>query len=93
MGNSTVKILCGSCKVGLEGPANAKDHDVLACPRCGRSDTFKNVMGEVTKHAEEVTARMVQKTLSSTFGGSKNTKFSHNPIPHRSYRFVSDLKL
>ncbi|WP_192243825.1 hypothetical protein [Mesorhizobium silamurunense] len=93
MAGNTVKVLCGSCKVGLEGPANAKDHDVVACPRCGRSDTLKNVMREVTKHAEEVTARSIQKSLSSAFSGSKNTKVTHNPIPHRSYRFISDLKL
>lgn len=93
MASSSVKILCGSCKVGLEGPANAKDHDVVACPRCGRSDTLKNVMREVAKHVEETAARGLQESMRSALRGSKNVKFSSNPIPHRSYRFISDLKL
>lgn len=93
MASSSVKILCGSCKVSLEGAANAKDQDVVACPRCGRSDTLKNVMREVTKHMEEVTARHVQKVTSETFGRGKGFKITSQPIPHRSYRFISDLKL
>ncbi|MER8983278.1 hypothetical protein [Mesorhizobium sp. M0663] len=93
MASSSVKLLCGSCKVDLEGPANAKDHDVIACPRCGRSDTLKNVVREVTKHAEEAMARGLQKSLSGAFRGSKNVKFSGNPVPHRTYRFISDMKL
>lgn len=93
MASSSVKILCASCKVGLEGPANAKNYDVVGCPRCGRSDTLQNVMGEVTKHAEEVTARGLQESMRRAFRGSQNVKFSGNSVPHRSYRFISDLKL
>ncbi len=93
MSTSTVKILCGSCKVPLEGPADAKDEDLCACPRCGRSDNLKNIMREVADHVHEMTARHIQESTGRTLGRSKFVEIRHKPIPKRTYRFISDLKL
>lgn len=93
MGTDQVSALCGACKVPLEGPADGNDQSVFSCPRCGRSDTRKNVLREVAKHVEEVTARHFQQSLRSGLRGSKFIELEAKPIPHRSYRFVSDLKL
>jgi hypothetical protein len=91
MAASTKAILCGSCKVPIEGPANPKPNDVLACPSCGRSDKFNNVQTEVAKFFHEHTARMVQDTMRKATRGNKFLKYKPGFIPKRSYRFILDL--
>ena len=93
MATDTVEALCGKCKVPLEGAAKANDQTVFSCPKCGRSDTRKNVMREVAKHAEELMARHFHERMRGIARGSKLVQFSGKPIPKRSYRFISNLKL
>ncbi len=93
MATDTVEALCGKCKVPLEGAAKANDQTVFACPKCRRGDTRKNVMRDVTKHVEEVTARHFQEGLRRSARGSGLLKVTSKPIPKGSYRFISNLKL
>lgn len=93
MATDTVEALCGKCKVPLDGPADGNDHDTLTCPSCGRSAKRKSVKRDVTKHVAELTERHVQESIRSATRGSKLFKFAGKPIPKRSYRFISNLKL
>lgn len=93
MGADTKTVLCGKCKVGLEGPTDAKPESVFACPRCGQSDKLKNIHRIVGEFVKEETARHLQKKMRDAARGSKVLQFKGSPIPKRSHRFVVDLKL
>ncbi len=86
-------ILCGSCRVAVEGPADPNAQDVFSCPDCGQSDTYKNVMASVKAFATELAARSLQESLRKSFRGSKSIQLTTKPIPKTTHRFVVDLKL
>lgn len=87
------KILCGSCRIPVEGPANPDTQDVFSCPKCGRSDTFKNVMASAKAFVTELAARSLQETMRKGLGGSKFIKIESKPIPKKSHRFITDMKI
>lgn len=93
MSTDLVSALCGACKIPLEGPVDGDDQSVFSCPGCGRSDTRENVLREVAEHVKEVTARHLQEEMRAVARGSKFISYKGDPIPHRSYRFVSNFKL
>lgn len=93
MTTQTKTILCGSCRVPVEGPAEPKDQDMISCPSCGRSDNFKNVVTSVTAFVEELAGNALQQTIRQTVGRSKFIKVTTKPIPKGSHPFVADLKL
>ena len=92
MANDTHSVLCGVCKVPLQGPADGDDQSVFSCPSCGASDTRKEVLRIVAKHVEEVTARALQEGLRKSMRGNKFVKLEAKPIPHRFHKYVSDYK-
>lgn len=63
MANQTVTILCGKCRVGIEGPAEPDAQTTYNCPSCGHSDTYENVMASVTAFAEVLMAEHFDKML------------------------------
>jgi hypothetical protein len=87
------EVLCGKCKVPLEGPAKPEPESVFSCPSCRASDTHQNVMAEVKDYVTETTAKHLQKRLRSAVAGNKWMKVETKPIPQRSYRFVVNLDL
>ena len=87
-----VTIKCGACKVPVEGPAHAKDEDRFACPRCGRSDTLKNILAEVEKSAADQLAGHVDDMFRNAFRGSKHLKVTSSPIPKKARRFIVEMK-
>ena len=93
MSADTQSILCGSCRVPIEGPADGKDDNVFTCPMCGRSDTRKNVLKEVEAFVVELAERSLQESMRESFRGSKFIKVDTKPIPKKTYRFVTDHKI
>ncbi|GLK80131.1 hypothetical protein GCM10008174_18720 [Methylopila turkensis] len=86
-------VLCGKCKIGLEGPTDPKPESVFSCPRCGEGDKLKNIHRIVGEFVKEETARHFQQKLRDVARRSKFLQFKGNTIPKRSHRFVVDLKL
>lgn len=85
-------ILCGTCKVPLQGPSDGKDENVFSCPSCGASDTRKEVLRIVAQYVEEVTARAMQERLRKSMRGNKFIKLEGKPIPKGSHKYVADYK-
>ena len=92
MSTDTQSILCGVCRVPIEGPADGNDDNVFACPSCGRSDTHKNVLKEVKAFVTELAERSPQESMRKAARGSKMLQFRGKPIPKKTYRFVTDHK-
>jgi len=87
------EILCGKCRVAVEGPANPKDQDVFSCPSCGRSETLENVTASVEAFTAELVANRMQKTMRKMVRGSDALKVKLHPVPKGNYPFIVDLKL
>jgi hypothetical protein len=92
MTESTSKVLCGSCKVPVELVVDA-DPLTVRCPSCGITETSENAIREASEHALEMVALRIDKTFADTAKGNTFVKFTSKPIPHRSYKFVTDLQL
>lgn len=93
MANDTESILCGDCRVPLEGPANPKPEDRYACPRCGKGDTVENVLAEVKAFITEAAQRLLDESLRKATWRNKFVKFESKPRPKRVYRFITDHRL
>ena len=90
MTTDTQSILCGSCRVPLEGPTDSQAQDLFVCPSCGTSDTRENVLAEVKAFLTEAAQHSMQKTMRQSFGRSKGIKFTSKPIPKKTHRFVTN---
>jgi len=90
MSYHTQAILCGACRVPLEGLADGKDQNVFSCPSCGRSDTRENVLKEVKAFVTEMAQRSLSESMRKAARGSKFLKLEGKPIPKKTYQFVTD---
>ena len=93
MSADTRSILCGDCRVPIEGPDDGKDDSEFVCPECGRSDTRKNVLHEVQNFVTDMAQRSFQESIKKAARGSKLLQFEGRRISKRKYRFVTELKL
>lgn len=84
--------LCGKCRVPLTGPEDAKDDDVFSCPDCGNGDTLANVTKIIGEYAEDHIGREMDKMLKKAARGNSMLSYKSKPKPHKSYRFVLDLR-
>jgi len=92
MSIDTQSILCGACRVPIEGPANPKSDDMFTCPECGRSDTLKHVIDSATAYVIELAQLRLQESMRKAARGSKLMKFEGKPIPKKTHRFITDHK-
>jgi predicted RNA-binding Zn-ribbon protein involved in translation (DUF1610 family) len=90
MSPDTQSILCGACRVPIEGPADGEDKSVFSCPRCGRSDTRENILKEVKAFVTELAQRSLQESLRKAARKNKMLQFTGKPIKKKVYRFVTD---
>lgn len=93
MTDQTQTILCGSCRIPVEGPTNPKDQDTFSCPSCGNADTLENVMASARAFSEEFAANFLQESIREATRGSKIIKATLHPIPKGNHPFVVDMKL
>lgn len=89
MSSDTHQILCGRCKVPLQGPTEAEDEDVFSCPSCGESDTRTEVLRVTAQYIQEVTARALQEKLRKSLRGNKFIKATGKAIPRRSHKYIT----
>ena len=92
MSTDTQSILCGACRVPIEGPADGKDDNMFVCPKCGRSDTLKHVIDSATAYVTELAQLRLQESMRKAARGSKLMKFEGKPIPKKTHRFITDHK-
>ena len=93
MSVSTHKLLCGSCKADLKGPAKPDADDVITCSGCGQHDTFENVVREVKEYVTYRTAKELNASIAKAMSGSKFIKVTSKLAPERRYRFIADMGL
>ena len=92
MAGNVKEALCGKCKVALKGPAEPEPESVFACPVCGESDTYQNVVRIAGEVFHEQSARFLQEKARSVAAGSKFITFKGEPVPKRQHRFIVDLE-
>lgn len=93
MSDQSVEVLCGKCRVALEGPTESHDEATYTCPSCGNSDNFKNIMASVKAHSEELMSHSFHKKMGNAFRGSKLIKVDSKPKPKMFHPFITNLKL
>lgn len=81
----TAQVLCGYCRVPLEGPAEPNPDDRYACPICGDGDRFEVVMNEVSEYVAEMARATFDE--ESAFNGN-STPFAKS----RRWRFIADVE-
>jgi DNA-directed RNA polymerase subunit RPC12/RpoP len=91
--SSETEVKCSKCKVPVEGPADAKDNDVFSCPRCGASDTLKNIIEAAGESAAQQIGDHIFAGLERTARASKNMTVSRSRTPKKQPRFYIDAKL
>lgn len=92
MSTDTQSILCGSCRVPIQGPADGQDDSMFSCPSCGRSDTREGVLKEAKAFVTDLARRSVQDSMRKAARGSKMLQYKGKPIPKKTYRFITDHK-
>jgi DNA-directed RNA polymerase subunit RPC12/RpoP len=92
MTDQSVSILCGTCRVAVEGPTEPQDESAYSCPSCGNSGKFKNVIASVKAFTEEQMSHSFDKMARDTFRGSI-VQVASKPTPKRFYPFITDMKL
>lgn len=90
MSTTTQRILCGTCKSDLTGPADYTNDSIFQCPTCGQSDTYENVVKEAHAYFEEVVAEHLEKQMADMTRGNKFMTFTPSSRSHRTFRFVLD---
>lgn len=81
----TVQVLCGYCRVPLEGPAEPNPDDRYICPICGEGDPLDIVMSEVSEYVAEVTR------LKGNPESVPEIDSTHLPSSRR-WRFIVDVE-
>ncbi len=79
-------LLCGACKVPVEGRTDANGHQTVPCPTCGETDTLENATREADeREADKLVGGMFDNFKSSQSGFLKVTV---TKPPQRAYRFI-----
>lgn len=89
MASDRQDILCGFCRIPLEGPANPEPQDVFACPKCGNSDTVENVMSAAKAFVTEAAQHALNESLRKAARGSKFMKFEGKRVQKKAHRFIT----
>jgi hypothetical protein len=87
------EVKCGTCKVPLKGPVDAKADDRFTCPEGGNGDTYENVLREVGEYVKEQTAQHLERQMADIARWNKMFQFTPASRPQQSYRFIVDLNL
>ncbi|WP_139350410.1 hypothetical protein [Rhodanobacter sp. B04] len=90
----TTNVLCARCHIALEGPAEPKSDDRIACPRCGEGDRYETVISEVGEYVQEMAAQKIADMVGNTAKRSSmfTVTSTHTPSS-RQWRFIADVDL
>jgi hypothetical protein len=83
-------LLCGKCRVPVEGSTDSNGHEIATCPKCGESDTFENATREAGEHVADKLVRDMFNGIGESTRGSSIMTITHPP--QRSYRFITSDK-
>ncbi len=93
MSATEIHPLCGSCKCNVEAPPNPQSDDKVTCPRCGRSDRFDKVVETVGEHIVHLTHQSMAESLTKATRGNSFIKMTMDKPRHRSFRWLSDVRV
>jgi len=65
---------------------------MIACPKCGREETFENFQRSLKQQSEEYAARVMNKTLSGIAARTRSMKYTPGIIPKRTHNFIVEFK-
>ena len=80
----TSPLLCGKCRIPVEGRTEADGSNRVRCPRCGENDTLNNAVREAAGHKAE-------KLVKGMFAGlGKSPYVTVTSSPEHSFRFITE---
>lgn len=85
------QVLCGKCRVVIQGPSEPTDDSIFSCPECGASDTHANVLKEAGDYFRDSAARSLQTQMKEMARHSKMMTYKGDEIPDREYKFILDI--
>ena len=78
---------CGRCNAPLRGPREPNANSTLACPDCGKRDTFENVQRIIGEFFEQSGVNEVAHSLRRI---ASNSEFAiETARPNRVYDFIA----
>jgi hypothetical protein len=86
-------IKCGNCEVALEPVAEPNPQDRFICPKCGDSDTRKNILRIAGESVTDQTAHAFDRSMRNATRGNKSLKYKSTLRHKRRHRFIVDLDL
>jgi hypothetical protein len=88
--STTQRILCNPCRSDLTGPAEFDNDSIFACPTCGQSARYEDIVNEAAAYAEQIVADHLESKMASIAQGNKFITFTGSSRPPRTYRFILD---
>ncbi|RCW80937.1 hypothetical protein [Phyllobacterium bourgognense] len=85
---ANAQVLCGKCKVPIQGPTEPTEDSIFKCPDCGASDTHADVMKEVGEYFHDTTARTLQSHMKKAARSSKMITYKGKDVADREYKFI-----
>jgi hypothetical protein len=86
--SETKTLLCGHCRVEIEGRTYDDGHQEAVCPVCGQTDTIENAIREAGEYAAHELAKQFGANIADTFRDSDVFKVTAHDLPERSFRFI-----
>ncbi len=74
-------MLCGKCRVPVEGRAESDGYDWVSCPVCGQEDRLDDAIREASEYK-------LGKIVSGSFAALNHGSMTVNSPPDRAYRWV-----
>jgi len=90
MSRETHKILCGSCRVQIVMEHGTGDLDPVTCPRCGRTDSKRKALEEVSAYLVEQAGKMLETSFQRGNRPGSGITFSVKRGPRRTFRYITD---
>lgn len=85
---STHQILCGTCKCPGETVANAKSHDRVKCPRCGRNDRVDHAQRIAAEYVAHRAAERISSSLAKANRPGSIFKLTMKRPGYRRFRWI-----
>ncbi len=89
--SETKTLLCGHCRVPIEGRTYDDGHQEAVCPVCGQTDTIENAVREAGEYAAYELAKQLGSSFADTIRDSDAFKVTAHDLPERSFRFIMKM--
>jgi len=90
---TTKTLKCSNCKVAAKTVENPEPNDMVVCPKCGASETHKDLERSISEQAEYAIAKKLEDTFKGMARGNKNMSYKGARLKKPRAKFTIDLKL